>query len=237
MPESVAKTHVALDMSWLCLERSIDNNGKVSYTFGKGGYVKKFHVEERRQLDYTVDRVSAWRLSLNRTSDLQQNRVVYRVEQCLDSDGPKLAPDVFNGYWNPKIPQEYLAAEYNGRLARANSARVDGRLYALGCLHYRLPETCWIIDPMLEHFVNIMVDLPELGRRKHRQLVIMVRNVNFLADDGGGDLAGAVTCITRHNKALRLAKKKGAVRSNAGDHGTMHAIGTHVHFDGTHFTV
>ena len=31
---------------------------------------------------------------------------------------------------------------------------------------------------------------------------------------------------------MRLAKKKGAARSNAGDHGTMHAIGTHVHFDG-----
>ena len=34
----VAKTHVALDMSWLCLKRSIDDNGKVLYTFGKGGY-------------------------------------------------------------------------------------------------------------------------------------------------------------------------------------------------------
>ena len=28
----VAKTHVALDMSWLCLERSINNNGKVAYS-------------------------------------------------------------------------------------------------------------------------------------------------------------------------------------------------------------
>jgi hypothetical protein len=39
----VAKTHEALDMSWLRLERSTDINGKVSYNFGNGGYVKRFH--------------------------------------------------------------------------------------------------------------------------------------------------------------------------------------------------
>jgi hypothetical protein len=48
----VAKTHVALDMSWLCLERSTDNNGKVLYTFGKGGYVKQFHEEEPKDFWY-----------------------------------------------------------------------------------------------------------------------------------------------------------------------------------------
>ena len=241
----VAKTHVALDMSWLRLERSTNNNGKVSYTFGKGGYVKQFHEEEPKGFRYdeypnrsynlfekSVDRVSAWRLSLNRTSDLQQNRVVYRVEQCRDSDGPKMAPDVFDGSWQPNIPREYLAVEYNQRFAVANSARMDGRHYAVGCHHYRLPETCWIIDPTSEHFVDIMVDLPCLGQQRNRQSVIMVRNVNFLTNDGGEDLLGLVACITKHNKALRLAKRKGAARSNAGDYGTMHAIGTHVHLDG-----
>ena len=73
------------------------------------------------------DRISAWRFSLNRTSALQQNRVVYRVEQCLDSDGPKLAPDVIDGVWYLTIERGYLAYEYNRRLACANSARVDGR--------------------------------------------------------------------------------------------------------------
>jgi hypothetical protein len=97
-------------MSWLCLERNTDNNGKVSHTFGKGGYVKQLHEEEPKELRFnenpyrsyklfekSVDRVLAWQRSLNRTSDLQQNRVVYRVKQCRDSDGPKMAPDVFNG--------------------------------------------------------------------------------------------------------------------------------------------
>ena len=107
------------------------------------------------------------------------------------------------------------------------------RHYATGCHHYRLPNTYWIINPTREHFVNIMVDLPWLGQQRNRQLVIMVRNVKFLnTDNGGDDLLGAMACITKHNKALQLAKGKGAVRSNAGDYGTMHAIGTHVHFDG-----
>jgi hypothetical protein len=164
----VAKTHVALDMSWLRLERSTDNNGKVSYTVGKGGYPNRSY----NLFEKSVDRVSAWRLSFNRTSDLQQNRVVYRVEQCQDCDGPKMAPDVFDGSWQPNIPREYLAVEYNQGFAVANSARMDGRQYAVGCHHYRLPDTCWIIDPTSEHFVDIMVDLPCLGQQRNRQSVI-----------------------------------------------------------------
>ena len=248
----VAGTLVALDMSWLRLRRRYDRVEKrVLYTFGEGGYVKKFHSQGTMEFRYAYpkysaenimdgffegkpDRVSAWRFSLNRTSALQQNRVVYRVEQCLDSDGPKLAPDVFDGVWYRDMAHEYLAYEYNKRLAGANSGRVGGRHYASGCHHRRLPKTCWIIDPTSEHFVDIMVDLPQLGEQKHRQSVIMVRNVNFLADNGGTgeDLAGAIACITEHNKALRIAKTKGGARANTGDYGTMHAIGTHVHLDG-----
>jgi hypothetical protein len=110
---NMAKTHVALDMSWLHLERSTNNNnGKVLYTFGKEGYVKQFHEEEPKDFRYdeypnrslklfekSVDRVLAWQISLNRTSDLQQNRVVYRMDQCRDSKDPKMAPDVFDGSW------------------------------------------------------------------------------------------------------------------------------------------
>ena len=182
-------------------------------------------------MSYYSNRVLAWRLSLNRTTDSQQDRVVYRVRQCLDEKGPKMAPDVIDGIrctWK----EEDLALEYNRRLATANSARKDGRYYAQGCHHSRLPDKCWIIDPMLEHFVDIMVDLPRLGRQKNKQSVIMVRNVKFLSDDGGEDLGRAMACITKHNKALQLAKRKGAARVNAGDYRTMHAIGPHVHFDG-----
>ena len=88
-----------------------------------------------------------------------------------------MAPDVIDGVrrtWK----EEYLALEYNRRLATANSAKKDGRHYAQGCHHSRLPGKCWIIDPGLEHFVDIMVDLPRLGRHKNKQSVVMVRNVN-----------------------------------------------------------
>ena len=238
----VARTLVALDMSWLRLQRRYyREEGKIVYTFGEGGYVKRFYQEgilEGRYtyyngdtLTYKSQRVSAWRLSLNRTTDSQQDRVIYRVRQCLDEKGPKMAPDVIDGI-HRTWKEEYLALEYNRRLATANSARKDGRHYAQGCHHSRLPEKCWVIDPTSEHFVDIMVDLPRLGRQKNKQSVVMVRNVSYLADDGGKRLFGAMACITKHNKALRLAKRKGAARSSAGDYGTMHAIGTHVHFDG-----
>ena len=114
-----------------------------------------------------------------------------------------MVPDVFDGSWQPDIPREYLALEYNKGLAVANSARMDGHHYAMGCHRYCLPDTCWIINPTREHFVDIMVDLPRLGQQRNRQSVIMVRNVNFLnTDNGGDDLLGAMACITKHDKAL-----------------------------------
>ena len=237
----MARTLVALDMSWLCLQRRYNQEeGKVFYTIGKGGYVKRFHHEGGAKCCYTYyngdtasyhsDRVSVWQPSLNCTTDSQQDWVVYRVHQCLDEKGPKMTPDVINGVhctWK----EEYLALKYTRRLATANSAKKDGRHYAQGCHHSHLPDKCWI-NPILEHFVDIMVDLPRIGWRKNKQSVIMVRNVSFLTDNGGEDLLGVIACITKHNKALQFAKKEGAARSDAGDYGTMHEIGTHVHFDG-----
>ena len=159
----VARTLVALDMSWLCLRRRYNRVEKrVSYTFGEGGYAKQFHVENRDESLHSYDhynKVSAWRLSLNRTTDSQQDRVVYRVRQCLDERGPMMAPDVIDGVCCT-LAEEHLAAEYNRRLATANSARKDGRHYARGCHHSRLSDGCWVIDPTEEHFVDIMVDLP-----------------------------------------------------------------------------
>ena len=142
-------------------------------------------------------------------------------DMCLDEKDPKMAPDVINGI-HRTWKEEYLVLEYNRCLATANSARKDGRHYARGCHHSRLPDKCWIVDPTLEHFVNIMVNLPWLGWQKNKQSIIMVRNTNFLTADDGKDLLGAMACITRHNKFLQLAKRKGAARSNAGDYGTMH---------------
>jgi hypothetical protein len=231
----VAGTLVALDMSWLRLQRRYNRaEERVSYTFGEGGYVKRFHLEKTDESLHSDDcylKVSAWRLSLNRTTDSQQDRVVYRVRQCLDEKGPMMAPDVIDGV-RCTLGEKHQAAEYNRRLATANSAKKDGRHYAQGCHHSRLSDGCWVIDPTEEHFVDIMVDLPQLGQQKNKQSVVMVRNVNCLTDDGGGSLRSAMSCITKHNKALRLAKRKGTARANTGDNGTMHALGTRVRFDG-----
>ena len=103
-----------------------------------------------------------------------------------------MAPDVINGVYRT-WKEEYLVLEYNRRLATANSARKDGRHYAQGCHHSRLPDKCWIVDPTLEHFVNMIMKkkLPRLGWQKNKQSVIMVRNVNFLTADDGKDLFGS----------------------------------------------
>jgi hypothetical protein len=239
----VLKTLVALDMSWLRLTRLTDAHGEVSYTFGDGGYVKRLHSEGFSR----GDRISAWHVSSSRTCGSLQNRLMYRVGQCLDCDGPMMAPDVFAGERAIGWPHADLAEEYNGRLARANSARKDGRHYAPACHHFRLPDTCWIIDPTLDHFVDIIVDLPQVGMCEHRQSIVMVRNVLAFRDDNGdgdgngngnGDGDGkdgmpeAISCIAAFNRSLQSASPHSGVRAKGGDVGKMHAIGTHVELDG-----
>ena len=41
------KSLVALNMSWLRLERMVGADGTGSYSFGKGSYVKKFYSERK----------------------------------------------------------------------------------------------------------------------------------------------------------------------------------------------
>ena len=240
----VAKTLVPLDMSWLRLEREVKRDGSVSYTFGKGGYVKRMHRQHTSELIPENCSISAWRISTRRTLEFRQNRMVYRARQCSDSDGPMLAPDFFwgedAGSWEPA----YLAAEYNRRLARANSAKKDGRHYAPGCRHYRVPDTCLTIDPTVTHNVDIMVDVADDGQFRNRQSVVMIRNAMVVdsEDDRESDryrenwdsdthLIGALNHITFHNEVLRRRSAKGGARARGGDVGTMHAIGTHVDFD------
>lgn len=216
----VPKSLVPLDMSWLRLEREEGPAGRsVSYTFGEGGYVKRFHQQH-------VCSVSAWRISRRRTSYFRKKRVMYRVKQCSDSDGPMLAPDVFLGEDCASWPHDYLAAEYNKRLAGANSARKDGRHYAPSCHHFRIPERCWIIDPKMMNNVDLMVDVAKMGQFKDRQSVVMIRNAFF----GDGD-EGVLNDITLHNEVLRRRSSKGSARAKGGDVGTMHAIGTLVDLD------
>jgi hypothetical protein len=139
----VFKSLVALDMSWLRLERVVGANGTVSYSFGEGSYVKKFYSERKSCLILENNTVSALRVSTGWTPNFRQNRVMYRASQCCDSEGPMMPPDVYFGEEAVHWPAaDLLAGEYNSRLARANSASRDGRHYAPSCHHYRLPERC-----------------------------------------------------------------------------------------------
>jgi len=251
----VAKSLIPLDMSWLRMKRTVtplSSSGvtgvaEVTYTFGKDGYVKRFS-DTRWSAKYYRDfnRVSAWRISLHKTIARRQNRIIYRAVQCHDSDGPMLPPDIFNGQDIGCWPQGVLKAEYNRRLARSNSARMNGRHYAMGCHHFRLPEQCWIIDPALDHYVDVWIDVDTVGHCADRQSVVMIRNLMVV--DGEADrqsamyrdewdhhthLLGALNHITFHNTVLnRRLGKGGSVRSKGGDVGTMHAIGTGFDFNG-----
>ena len=60
----VFKSLVALDKSWLCLERMVGANGTVSYSFGEGSYVMKFYSERKSCLILENNTVSAWQVSM-----------------------------------------------------------------------------------------------------------------------------------------------------------------------------
>ena len=245
----VPGTFTAHDMSWLRLQRKVTerkhDKGKfdVSYAFGEDSFVKRFFTETKgepvlrneerpadgwRHLD-EHHRISAWRISTGRKHPSQQNRVIYRAIQCHDSDGPMLPPDILQGEDRGTVPPDYLAAEYQRLLASANSAKKDGRHYANECRHYRLPESCWIIDPMDTHFVDIMVDTDNAGGTKNRQSVVMVQNVTKIDMDGG--YTGFLDHITAHNARLWRAEAKGYARPKGDDVGTMYAIGTGIPLD------
>jgi hypothetical protein len=143
-----------------------------------------------------------------------------------------MAPDACAGERTIAWAHAGLAEECNRCLARANSAMKDGRHYAPGCHQFQLPDTCWIIDPTLDHIIDTIVDLPGVGLCKNRQLIIMISNVASLDGDDDEDLTGAIVCITECNKLLQRGSPNGTVRAKSGDVGTMHAIGTHVELDG-----
>jgi hypothetical protein len=243
----LVNTLIPLDMSWLRLRRDKGSNGSVSYNFGNDGYVKRFHRQYSSDVILEHNQISAWRISTQRRKEGRSNRLMCRAIQCHDKDGPMMAPDVFSGEDAIGWPHEYLALEYNRRLALAKSAKKHGRHYANGCHHYRLPDTCWMIDPAVSHCVDIMVDVATVGQCANRQSVVMIRNVllmdtedddadqqlevHLIPDDDERERLEALSHITAHNTLLQKRVESGSARAKSGDVGTMHAIGTRVNFD------
>ena len=237
--EGVEGSRAHLEMSWFRI-RSKEEPPSMSdfrLRFGEDGYVKRFNTVSTgaRPGSQTV---SAWRVSYN-IAPPSFSRVVFASTQCADHDGPRMPPDLVGGHNIGSWPVADRAQEYNRRLADSNSARVGGRHYAQGCLHLNIPETCWIVDPMEYPFVDIIIDIaPTVFCPAGRKSVVMVRSILDDSDESrychldGQDLPHSLKVIVEHNSLLRRQGPVGTVRQNAGDVGTMHAIGTRVLFDG-----
>ena len=224
----LSNTLIPLDMSWLQLQSEEKPDGSAVYTFGNGGYVKRFYDKSVSRMFPECNMISAWQISTGRTLDFRQNRLVYRARQCSDADGPMLAPDVYSGEDAGGWLQPYLAAQYNHCLARSNSARLGGRHYATGCHHFKVPDTCWTIDPMVTHCVDIMVDVATVGRCTNWQSVVMIRNILVVdsEEDRNSDryhtdwdrdtqLIGDLNQNIFHNEVFRRRSVRGTSRARA----------------------
>jgi hypothetical protein len=236
-------TMVAHDMSWLRLRRDVDG----SYSFGADSFVRRFYSETRgcreyygprhlNQFRYLGDncRVSAWRINTGYRHCSLQNRRVIRALQCHDADGPMLPPDFIGGCDLRTVPADYRAAEYRNSLREANSAREGGRHYVDGGLHYVLPESCLLVDPMETHVVDIHVGIEKPksdGGLVDRESVVMIRNVMKI--DAHDDHAELLARLTSRCVELRLSAAKPSARNRSADVGAMYALGTRVPMEKT----
>ena len=143
-----------------------------------------------------------------------------------------LPPDFIVGDDKRTVPSDYRAAAYQQLLLCSNSAKKDGRHYVDGCHHYELPGSCWIIDPTVTHFVDIIVkiDTPEVvGRTRDRESVVMIRNVTGI--DVEADHFELLGRLTGQCAKFRRTEAKGTARAKSADVGTMFAIGTKIPYE------
>jgi hypothetical protein len=228
----IENTMIPFDMSWLRMRRHVGVDGKASYGFADGGYVRRFATGLGSCPKDNC--IPVWRIRSCRHDRME--RVIYRALQCHDCEGPKMTPDVYAGQSSSE-PPEALAAEYNSCLARAKSAKANGRHYANGW-HYsgRFQRSCLIIDPKVDPCVDIVTDVVATGCCTDRQTIVMIR---YLL---GGDkkqtekkrlIRRGLRDLTFHNALVRERMGSvGTVRASGGDFGKMYAIGTRVHLNG-----
>ena len=99
---------------------------------------------------------------------------MYRASQGADGELPLLPPDFISGMDYRDVPSDYRAHEYLDRLKASSSAREGCQHNVDGARHTDLPESCWIIDPNVHHFVDVHITINEIPDRAS---VVMVRNV------------------------------------------------------------
>jgi hypothetical protein len=116
------------------MKRDNRRDGSPFYSFKEGGFVRRFYHESNGS-NPDDNRISVWRALPVKFNESEADCLIHQVAQCHDKDGPKMAPDVISGVDIGKWPQEYLAHEYNKRLASSNSARSGSCHYAPACIH------------------------------------------------------------------------------------------------------
>jgi hypothetical protein len=147
-------TLTAHDMSWLRLQRrkesSPHTNCEVSYTFGVDSFVRRFFSEHKGK-------------HTNGGSQLGTGTVPFRIEWCAGCISAMMLMDPFWRRISLRVRTSGLsrrtAAAYQELLLVANRAKKDGRHYVDGCWYYELSESCWIVDPMETHFVDIVIQI------------------------------------------------------------------------------
>jgi hypothetical protein len=96
------------------------------------------------------------------------------VARTLPARKQERAKQFIGGMDYRDVPSDYRAHEYLDRLKASSSAREGCRHYVDGARHTDLPESCWIIDPNVHHFVDVHIAIDEIPDRVS---VVMVRNV------------------------------------------------------------
>jgi hypothetical protein len=225
-----------LPMSWLRFEHHHHPDGTPYRTFGKDSYVKSLYADGGQV-------ISVWRIAFKVVVPDAQRRLVYRAEQCLDCDGPKIAPNMLASEDFGAWPQEELAAMYNNKLASANSAKEGCRHYVLGYHHFTLPSACWILEPTIDPIIDVLIDVGPDGNCEKKQTVLQVRHVLNLGSTHSSDgshtrqqMHAWLETITTCNFAIHRAAPASSARAGKGDVGAMHALGTRV-LDGSMRTV
>ena len=233
-------TPVHHDVSWLRISEDIGALPMAKrFSFGADGFVRRFSEE-------SADWVSAWRVSYaTYGAERCPPRLVFRARQCSDSDGPRMPPDILGEVDISHLPAAERRVRYNSHLASSTAAKVGCRHYARGSRHRVIPDDCLVIngDDTGPHFDVVVEVAPRGSFRAHRS-VVRVRNIlspgmesNFVGRSGEPLLTHELRIIALHNTILRKRLSIGRGRSNKGDIGAMHPIGTKVNNDRLSSTV
>jgi hypothetical protein len=166
-------------------------------------------------------------------STLPQDK--HQVAQCADEDSPRLPPDFIDNVDRSGDGVEVLRREYLDKYVNSSTAKRNCRHYVARYLYKNIdPNSVWVINPKVDGATDVNVSLhirhPSGGGKVAlvRDSLVQIRYLPHAVPD----CERLLGMIHDHASSLGSSLKKGAVlRSNCGDWGKMHAIGSRVHFN------